>query len=280
MSTNALAQVPNGYEIRPLQPEQLEWVKAIVGHAMAFDSPIWSVELPEGQTKRAYELAEANHASARHCIESGLSYGVFIKAWAPRYTDTKQGGELRWNKEDTKAPKEKLLEQMDFPLVSVALSQDAAKSKPSPDPSTPPCRSFGQILDGHEAIRDNLSTENQKKGIAWKPSKGKEGEGSVVKRSGTCTRSDHAGKGLAKALTHYVMREMYEKGYQAIQIDSGSDAVSKVWENPLGPYQVDVVSEFDTSAHPKFKRAKVVNKRIWVTLREKTAEEKALANGA
>jgi hypothetical protein len=277
MSSNALAQVPDGYEIRQLQPEHLEWVKAVVGHAMAFDSPIWAVELPEGQTQRAYELAEANDASARHCIASGLSYGVFIKDWSLKYADSDQGGELRWNKEDTKASREELLELMDFPLVSVALSQDVAKSKPPPDPSAPPSRSFGEILDGHEAIRDNLAAENNAKGIAWKPPKTEKGEGKVVKRSGTCTRGDHASKGLAKALAHFVMHKMAEQGYQAIQIDAGSDAVARVWEHPPWPYRADVVSVFDTSTHPKFKKATVVNKRIWVTLREKTAEEKALA---
>ncbi|KAK4129703.1 hypothetical protein N657DRAFT_640370 [Parathielavia appendiculata] len=83
------------------------------------------------KTKRAYELVQSNRPSAKYCIESGLSYGVFIQNWTPRRADTEGEGQLHWNSNDTSASREQLLEQMDFPLIAITLSQDAAKTQDS-----------------------------------------------------------------------------------------------------------------------------------------------------
>ncbi|KAK4096862.1 hypothetical protein N658DRAFT_562172 [Parathielavia hyrcaniae] len=283
MASNTQAQLPDGYETRRLEPQHLEWVTAMIGHTLSFDS-LWAMEVPGARTseeaeqiktKRVYELAESNIPSAMHCIASGLSYGVFIKGWTPRRKDTKPGGQLHWDTNDTSASREELLEQMDFALVAVALTQDAAK------PKTPPPeghKRMDQILPLLLAIRDGIARNELEgsKGIAWKPPQGKAGKGKVAKRSGTCTRGDFAGRGLSKALLHHVMRALAEAGYQGIDMQASHRAVEKVCLSPPLPFRAYVLSRCSTRFDLGFETADVNCVRIWIVLREKTDGEKML----
>lgn len=272
MATNTSAPLREGYEIRQLTVEHLEWVKAIVGHTMSFDSPIWSKRYPNDQAGRAYKMAEAIGPSSLSCIESGLSYGVFIRGWTPRYPDTKPGGELRWNTRDLAASREKLLEQMDFPLVSIAMSKDWASPKSTG--SAEAQLSWADVVEGHALLADTLKARDQS-GKVWSPPKDPKYLGKVLKRSGTHTRGDHISKGLAKALAHFVMRDAAAKGFQGILIHTGSVGVHGIWENPPAPFKAHVVSEYNTGNPPlAFENASVLCKRIWVELREEREGER------
>lgn len=266
MAPSNFTQVRAGYEIRQLKKEHLDWVAAIVGHTMSFDSPIWSKTYPDGQTERAYKLAAAIKPSSRNCIESGLSYGVFKSDWAPRYPDTNPWGELRWDTKDLSATREQLLDQMDFPLVSIAMSKDMAAPNPAVSKDHIP---WANELEGHSLIRDTLKqgdTSGREKAV-----KNNGVEGVSVRRSGTHTRGDYSRKGFSKALAHDVMKRMAEKGYREILIHTGSPHVNNVWEHPPAPYTCVVASTFNTTTRQdKFGSAKVNCLRIWVTLVEET----------
>ncbi|KAL2194767.1 hypothetical protein P885DRAFT_71172 [Corynascus similis CBS 632.67] len=265
-------QLPEGYEIRRLEREHLPWVQAIVGHTMSFDSPIWSKVFYEaGPTQRAYDMYHAIAASALQSIDFGLSYGVFLTNHSCRIPGEK--GRLEWNFGDATATREQLLGQMDFPLVSIALSKDAAAPKP---PTAAGVRSWGDIVDGHNDISAGLKAGDARDQQIWVP----EREGEVVRRSGTHTRGDHAGRGLARALAHRVMREVRDderRKFRAILIHTGAEAVNRLWLHPPAPFHAELVSNFDTACFSKardetgevvynpFGTAKVECKRIWIT---------------
>jgi hypothetical protein len=263
-----IGQLPDGYEIRQLKREHLPWVQAIVAHTMSFDSPVWSrVAYEGGPAQRAYDMHDAIRPSSLQSIESGLSYGVFWKHHKCKTPGLE--GELRWDFKDPSASRETLLEQMDFPLVSVAMSKDAAAPK-----STAPVgiKSWGEIVDGHKDISPGLRAGDGRPMSVWAPG----AEGEVVRRSGTHTRGDHAGRGLSKALAHHVMREIAARGYGAILIHTAGDAVNRVWLNPPAPFRAEEISSFKTADFVKedgetgelynpFGNAAVDCKRIWVT---------------
>jgi len=271
MSSSVIAKLPDGYEIRQITREHLDWVRAIVGHTMSFDSPIWScVPYNDGDTQRAYDMYKAMEASSGLSIDSGLSYGVFIKDWTARDKTTKKGGELRWDFGDKSASREVLLEQMDLPLVAIAMSKDAAAAKPiQPEGVT----LWGDIVDGHKDISDGLKAAGREGGddkLRWLL------EGRIARRSGTHTRGDHAGKGLSKALAHFVMQELANKGYDKILIHTGGGTVHKVWSDPPAPFYAITTGEFDTAKFRKldgqnkqynpFGNAQVVCTRVWIVL--------------
>lgn len=273
-----VANLPLGYEFRELKPEHITWVQAIVAHTMSFDSPIWSkVDYPDGATQRAYDMYHAMRASSLQSIESSLSYGVFWTEHKCKTPDTE--GSLEWDFNDRSADRAKLLEQMDFPLVSIAMSKDAAETKAVPETGV---KLWNEIVDGHTDISNNLKTGDDRPKSIWAPKH----KGEVVRRSGTHTRGDHAGKGLSKILAHHVMREIrkHERGYRAILIHTGGEAVDKVWLRPPAPFKSEEISTFSTSGYHKksghrgtpynpFGSALMVSRRIWVTWPLKEDEE-------
>ncbi|KAI0398465.1 hypothetical protein F5Y17DRAFT_454034 [Xylariaceae sp. FL0594] len=73
----AAAQLPPGFEIRPLTLEHLEPAKEIFAHSMIYDSPLWSGLYTRDQETRFQSLCRASHFMVKRQIESGLSLGVF-----------------------------------------------------------------------------------------------------------------------------------------------------------------------------------------------------------
>ncbi|EAQ93766.1 predicted protein [Chaetomium globosum CBS 148.51] len=262
--------LPPGYEIRKLNNEHLSWVQAIVAHTMSFDSAVWSkVDYPGGATQRAYDMYHAIRQSSLQSIQSGLSYGVFCTEYKCRTPGLE--GTLDWDFNDLSADDDDLLEQMDFPLVSIAMSKDAAEDKPVPETGVKP---WSEIVPGHAIISNSLKAGDNRPQSVWSP----EHMGEVVRRSGTHTRGDHAGKGLSKVLAHHIMREIrdHEQGYKAILIHTGGEAVDKVWLRPPAPFKSEEICPFSTSGYHRkddhsdtsynpFGSAKVVSRRIWVT---------------
>jgi hypothetical protein len=267
--TSAFAQVPDGYEILPLEVKHLPWVAAIVGQTMALDSPILTSAFPHDQTQRAYDAARAIRPSSEHCIKSGLSFGVFVKNWKPRFPDTQAGDtkearRVHWDTANPSATREELLEQMDSPLVSIAMHKDATNNeydKPKDH------KTFGEVMGKpHQALRAGLKLRDSPKAHEAKTLVL---HGQVLKNSGIHTRGDHAGKGLSKALAHHVMTTVAEKGYYRIELVTGNEAVNRVWENPPAPFKATVVAALETiHMIDVFGGADVKCKNIWVILKE------------
>ncbi|KAK4143932.1 uncharacterized protein C8A04DRAFT_11935 [Dichotomopilus funicola] len=273
MSSTTTA-LPDGYYIAQLRAEHLPWVQAIVAHTMSFDSPVWSrVDYPDGgPTQRAYDMYHAMETSSLQSIKSELSYGVFWAGHRPNSTGT-----LHWDFTNPHATRAQLLEQMDFPLVSIAMSKDVAESSsttvnPLPSSTTITThKPWAAIVDGHRDISDTLKALDPRRPSLYSPT----AKGLVARRSGTHTRGDHANRGLAKALAHFIMhRVLCELGYQAILIHAGGEGLNRVWLNPPAGegFRAEEVSKFDTKGYVReadgkrvFGDAEVVSKRIWVT---------------
>src|SRR5262245_28246178 len=143
MSANTNTNVPDKsnpsslksrYEIRKLEEKHWPWAIAIVIHSNLFHSPVWPVLYPDNVTDRVHKSFDAAEYLCRHQIDSGLSFGVFDTQYQFKREESKAtGGKLYWDKNEKSIQEEKgleaegnrLLEQMDFPLASVALSFDA-----------------------------------------------------------------------------------------------------------------------------------------------------------
>jgi hypothetical protein len=257
MSANTNTKTPNPnnpsslqprYEIRKLEPEHIQWATAIVGHSNGYHSPVWPVIYPEDVTTRVLDLFDAGDYLVRHQVESGLSFGVFDTEYEFKTEEGKKaGGKLFWNRhepsiqeqEGLAAEGERMLKQMDFPLVSVALSYDANNpldmDKMGPLMSTLPL--FGPTYH-------ILATLDQRDPTSWQPT----GPNQVLFRNATSTRHDYEGKGIMAGLARWLMREAAERGYRGIQIECLADAVTHVWSTGAaqgGRFKGEVVSEFD-----------------------------------
>lgn len=234
------------YEIRQLQPKHIEWAAAIVSHSNSFCSTVWPYLYPENDGKKAIQLAIDADYLVRHQIDSGLSFGVFdteyvFKREESRATD----GKLYWDlsepsimkEQGLKGESDRLLEQMDFPLVSVALSYDAhnALDMSKMTPLLEALPHFGIVYHVLEEgdIRDPES---------WKP----KGPNEVLFRNATSTRQDYEGEGTMAGLARWLMREAAIRGYRGIQIEALADAVIHVWNTAEPPFKGAVVSEFHT----------------------------------
>ena len=238
MSTSAL---PSRYEIRPLGPEHNSWANAIVSHSNMFYSLLWPVIYPENKTARLYATYKGIDYLVTHQIDSGLSLGVFDKEWKPKYPESAAtGGKLLWDFDDETADADKLLDQMDFPLVSVALSYDSINaidmSKMADAIATLPA--FATVYGG-------LAANDKRDPQTWQATEA----GQVLFRNATSTRRDHEGKGLMKILAHYLMHKSAKEDFRGIQIETISDAVAHVWSNPPAPYSGEIVSSIDSATY-------------------------------
>lgn len=234
------------YEIRRLEAKHVEWAAAIVSHSNSFYSSVWPVLYPEQNGKDAIQMALDAKYLVTHQISSGLSFGVFDTEYVFKREESKAtGGKLYWTVSEpsvkelqgAEAEAQRLLQQMDFPLVSVALAYDAFNpldmSKMEPLLAALP--HFGliyHILEGNDP-RDPSS---------WKPN----GPNEVLFRNATSTRRDYEGQGIMAGLARWLMREADAQGFRGIQIEALSDAVTYVWSIAEPPYKGTIVSEFHT----------------------------------
>ena len=275
--------LPPRYEIRRLTEEHLPFVLAIVCHSNEFYSPVWPIVYPEDKTSRLYKFYHAGHYLIRHQIESGHSFGVFDLEYKFKREESKPSGKLYWDLKDTTLDKDQLQDQMDFPLVSVAMAYDGINAldmeKMMPlievQPLFPTCY---HTLE----VRDTRPKESRK------PTAEKQ----VLLRNATASRHDVEGKGIMKALAQFLMRYAYEQGFRGIQIECLSDAVTKVWSEPPKPFKGTIVSEFNCGTLEEEQEVDGVKKKvkpfgdnchqratkIYVDLRP--GEENGHANGA
>lgn len=193
-------------------------------HSNLFHSPVWPVLYPNDLTARLNaSLSPAADYLFSHQVNSGLSFGIFDTEYKYKNpASAATNGALYWDANDASTTGEKFLEQMDFPLVSIALSYDG--SNPLDNDLLGPLM---EILPAYGPIYGELLRLDKRDPASWKAT----GPKQVLMRNATATRIDYAGNGqrLMKHLAHFVMREAKKNGYRGIQIETIHDAVNKVW---------------------------------------------------
>ncbi|KAJ5112382.1 hypothetical protein N7532_000427 [Penicillium argentinense] len=242
--------LPPRYEIRPLGEEHEEWARAICVHTNCFHSPLWSTVYPNNKTERLYAAFETAKYLITHQINSGHSLGVFDTEYVfknPASIPT--GGKLYWDTTDKCATEEQLASQMDFPLVSIAMAYDAI------DPlDIAQIEPMIKVLPLFATVYEKLNTLDPRD-ETWKPS----ARGQVLMRNATNTVQKYAGQGLMKAAAEELMRRSAKLGFRAIQIESASPAVERVWSKPPEPFRASVVAQFRTEEVEQEQDGGVVN---------------------
>ncbi|KAJ9603605.1 hypothetical protein H2200_011791 [Cladophialophora chaetospira] len=228
--------LPPRYEIRRLTEEHIPFVLAIVLHSNMFYSPVWPVVYPEEKTARVYKGYPAGDYLIRHQIESGHSFGVFDLEYKFKREESKPDGKLYWDLKDTTLDKDQLQDQMDFPLVSVALAYDGIDALDMAQ-----IMPLMEVLPLFGTVYHTLEQADKRPGESWKPTAKKQ----VLMRNATSSRHDVEGKGIMKALAQFLMRYAHEQGFRGIQIECLADAVTKVWSQPPKPFKSTIVCEFN-----------------------------------
>jgi hypothetical protein len=232
------SDLPPRYEIRRLTEADLPATNAILFHSHLFYSPVWPFVYPENKTGRIYRCAIASEYFVRHQLKSGMSFGIFDAEYVYKNPESAaSGGKLYWDAADESADRDKLLAQMDFPLVSVALAYDGIE--PFEREKIAP---LIEELPLFANINRELGIRDQRKAEDWKPTAARQ----VLMRNATSTRHDYEGRGLMKILAHFLMREAKGKGCRGIQIDTVSDAVYHVWGNVPAPFRNETVCSVDS----------------------------------
>jgi hypothetical protein len=264
--------LPQRFAIRRLGPEHSDWAKAIMIHSNLYHSPIWPVIYPENITARVHKSFKNVAYLADHQIDSGLSYGVFDTEYEFKNPSSKEtGGKLWWDENEMsvqatqglEAESTRLLQQMDFPLVSIALSYDAINPFD--------LEKMGAVVEAipHFGILYHyLHVLDKRDPSIYTP----KAAGEVLFRNSTSTRQDYVEHHLMSGMSRWLMREAALKGFRAIQIEGMHDRVTKVWSEPEEPFRGEIVSQVDMSAFEDegkkpFEPATQVASKIFVDLR-------------
>lgn len=243
MTTTVTTDPPSRFEIRNLGPEHNEWAKAILCHTNMFYGPMWAANYKGTEAvKKNLGLFRTCSHLIDHQIDSGLSFGVFDKEYVfKRPESAATGGKLYWDVERENDPEgldaQTLLDQMDFPLVSIALSYDSI----NPLDQSKLADLVG-IVPEYGAGFGMLIANDPRDPASWQAT----GPLQVLFRNSTSTRRDYEGLGLMKRQAHFLMRWAAEKGFRGIQIEAFNDAVTKVWTNPPPPFKGEAISEVRT----------------------------------
>lgn len=229
--------LPSRYEIRKLTEEDIPWAKAILLHSNIFHSSIWPITYPNDKTERLYNSFEKGDYLVRHQVESGHCLGVFDLEYKFKREESKAtGGKLYWDFKTTSLGSRELLEQMDFPLLSVALSYD--QTNPFVSEKLGPLIEELPLFGTSYHVLEELDARDG----SWKATQPNE----VLLRNATSSRRDAEGLRLMSNLARFVMRYAAEKGFRAIQIETFDDRVAKVWLDPPAPFKGTKISAFNT----------------------------------
>ncbi|KAI1493989.1 hypothetical protein F5X96DRAFT_79270 [Biscogniauxia mediterranea] len=239
--------LPPRFEIRRLGTNVEKWVGAMGAYSLVFNSRLFAPLYKDRQpVKRVLDDHAKRPAPYLHSIKSGLSYGIYDKEYRfKRPESAATGGALYWHELDPNDPdletpsgRQKLLDAMDFPLVSVAYSHDAADPLPR-EAVAQLCEyipEFGPLL----AHVGSLIAASASPGVLAPLGDETRPRGQVLARGGTGTREDYVGRGLMRALAHFVMRDARARGYAQIQIGTSHERVHGVWSRPPAPFKATI----------------------------------------
>ena len=257
------------YEIRQLTVAHIPWAAAIVIHSNMFHSLVWPVLYPDEKTKRVQQGMGAADYLVRHQIESGMSFGIFDTQYDyKRPGSALTQGKLYWDPNDVKSDGVSLLQQMDFPLVSVALSYDGFNPL-----DMQRLMHLVEVLPAFGTLYGALESLDRRDPASWKA----KGPHEVLMRNGTSTRPDYEGRGLMRKMADWLMREAAGQGYRGIQIETTHDAVMHTWLHPPKPFQAELIAKLDMAIYEQeneegkkvrpFEPSKQVCTKIYVTLK-------------
>ncbi|KAK3331376.1 hypothetical protein B0H66DRAFT_546417 [Apodospora peruviana] len=242
--------LPPRYEIRTLVgPEHAKWACALVTHCSIFASPVFSkvhtTTSTQSRTQLCYAMFRTALYQMSHQVDSGLSLGIFDTEYQfKRHVSAETGGKLYWDLENDASTSTRseqfedqlLLEQMDFPLVSVALAYDSFC--PLDPTKLQPLYDLFPLIPLRNKATDKRDHRNP---AEWQAT----GPGEVLFRGGTATKAGEEGKGFMKKLSWYMMRKAAaDWRFRGIQIGTVHDAVSSVWSRPPAPFTAEVVVRF------------------------------------
>ncbi|KAK0707351.1 hypothetical protein B0H67DRAFT_467050, partial [Lasiosphaeris hirsuta] len=259
--------LPARYEIRTLAgPEHAKWACAIITHCSFFASPVFSKIYTQGRNQLCYAMFQTALYQMSHQVESGLSLGIFDTEYQLKRPESAEtDGKLYWDPTDLNknTSGQDLLEQMDFPLVSVALAYD--NFFPLDKTKLQPLFEAFPLLP----LRNRAAERRELRNSAdWQAT----GPGQVLLRGGTATKVGEEGRGFMKKLSWYMMRKAAAEGFRGIQIGCLHDAVSAVWQRPPAPFTSEVVVRFtcaeddDEELRACFQGSDQEFTRIYVTL--------------
>jgi hypothetical protein len=248
------SDLPARYEIRRLTEKEIPWISAIVIHSNMFHSPVWPVTYPENTVRRAYAGFRRVDYLIRHQVKSGHSFGIFDLDYQYKTEEAKkQGGKLSWDLDNEDVTPEQLLEQMDFPLATVAMAYDGNNPL-----------DMGKIMELIEVLPafgtvyhhlDELDTRDPE---SWKA----KGPNEVLLRNATSTRHDYEGQQLMRKMANWLMRYASEQGFRGIQIECLADAVCHVWTHPPAPFEATAVCAFNTQDYREEAEVDGVKKQV------------------
>lgn len=243
--TTAIPNPPDlapNFEIRRLEQKHIPWASAIVMHSNVFCSPVWANIYPNDKTPRLYAAAKDAEYLISHQINSGMSFGVFDRDYKyknPASASTQ--GKLYWDQEaNPDASQEELLRQMDFPLVSVALSYDGINPL-DPTALGPLVAHLPLFAAVYQFCHDN----DHRDPSVYTPTAAKQ----ALMRNGTSTRQDYEGMKIMGTLARWLMREAKKEGYRSINIEAAHDAVAHVWLHPPSPFKGELICTLDPQVY-------------------------------
>lgn len=257
------ADVTSRYQLRVLGPEHKAWAKALRIYSLIFNSPGWRAMYPDNLVARTYKGYDALDGLITHCIASGWTYGVFDTQYKPQHGGD---GQLLWDFNNLEATEEELLQQMDFPLVSIALSYDGY------DPPLVNPQGLTLVIPAITEQNKILNKLDVRDPADWKPT----GLRQVLMRNGTSTSPSYSGKGLMGRLARHLVDEARAAGFHAMQMRASSAAVLHVWENLPSPCRCEVISELTEDLGAAAEPGKTLTStsearnfriaRLWITL--------------
>ena len=220
--------LPPRYQIRKLTLSDLPFAHAIITHANLFHNALWSRLHASDAVERSYRLFTTGAYNTSHGIESGFSYGVFDTEYQyKRPESAATNGAVYWDPDLYPASSgQDLLEQMDFPLVSVALAYDPV--------ATPfELEKFQPIFDALPLFPKLVGVTE---GCDIRPPEERKPKevGECLYRCGTATRADYERKGLARALAAHLMSEAKKAGFKATQVGTVNNRLNEIWERVPG----------------------------------------------
>ncbi|KAK0625904.1 hypothetical protein B0T14DRAFT_561863 [Immersiella caudata] len=211
------------FQIRPLHPSHIPFARTLLTHPNIFHSPVWSVLYPTAQTAHAYAFYTACKTPITLNTATGLSYGLFDTHYV------------------FKNPEKELLEQMDFPLVSIAMAHDAAEPRDNSE-----WVEVINVIPRLATLFGEIEKLDEREESIWKPKE----TGQVIYRRGTSTRADYEGLGCAKMLAHWCMGEWKRRGYRGMQLGVAHKAVERIFTVGLPEgMKGEAVARLDTEGY-------------------------------
>lgn len=228
------------YEIRRLTEKDIPVAQAIVVHTNVFNSAIWPIAYPNDKAKRCYDgFAKPCEYLFRHQIMDGHSFGVFDTEYKYRTKEAEAaGGKVLWDITKTDATGDELDEQIDSPIMSVALSYDAHNAIDMEQ-----LMGLLGLLPLYGAIFHRLDITDPRDPESLKVT----ARGQVLKRNATSTRTKAQNAGITKKMANWLMAYAREQGYGFINIECFSEAVNHIWTNPTDKtMRGDLICAFHT----------------------------------